>query len=307
MGTVEWSHLPEDVRPLATLDSEQRIAHIRAKRWVDYPHAARTLRRLEEIYVQPRSERMENLLLIGQSGMGKTMLVRKFERYSSVALKGTGTFRLQPVVVMLMPHDPTAPRFFLQLLKAVGVPPMDTFEGSAPRETTVLRVMKDLQTKVIVIDELNSVLAASPRQQRQFLQLLRWLSNELRVALVGVGVPETRHALLSDDQLRSRFMHLELPTWEEGADFKRFVTHLIWSLPLRAPSPIDSARVMQLLVGRTGGITLGVCKAIERAAIAAIRSGIERVDYSGLQDHDVWDGLEAPVAAGRSRQQDGRR
>ena len=67
----QWSHLPEDVRPLAALGNEDRIRHIRAKRWVDYPQADRVLRRLDEIYVQPRSERMENMLLIGQSGMGK--------------------------------------------------------------------------------------------------------------------------------------------------------------------------------------------------------------------------------------------
>jgi hypothetical protein len=49
-----------------------------------------------------------------------------------------------------------------------------------------------------------------------------------------------------------------------------------WILPLREPSPVDSSKLRRLLVERTGGITLGICKAFERAAIAAIRDGHER-------------------------------
>lgn len=295
MDNLDWPHLPEDIKPIAALSAERRISHIRAKRWITHPHAERVLRRLDEIYAQPRSDRMENMLLIGLSGMGKTTLIRKFERTYKIKLAEIGTVRLHPVVVMLMPHDPTGPRFYSQLLKAVGVPSIDTFEKSSPRETTVLRVLADLQVKIIIIDELNSVLAGTARQQRRFLQLLRWLSNELRVALVGVGVPETRHALLSDDQLRSRFMNLELPAWEEGPEYSQFVTRLIWSLPLREPSPVDSQKLLQMLIGRTGGVTLGTCKAIERAAIRAIQSGTERLDYQAFQNEEIWDGIEAPV------------
>jgi hypothetical protein len=42
-----------------------------------------------------------------------------------------------------------------------------------------------------------------PRQERLFPSLLRFLSNELRAALVYASVPKARHALLSDPQLRS--------------------------------------------------------------------------------------------------------
>ena len=58
---------------------------------------------------------------------------------------------------------------------------------------------------------------------------------------------------------------------------------------------------MQMLVGRTGGITLGTCKAIERAAIRAIRSGTERLDYQAFEHEEVWDGIEAPVTMGGHR------
>jgi hypothetical protein len=73
--------------------------------------------------------------------------------------------------------------------------------------------------------------------------------------------------------LRSRFTDIELPPWSLGEDLRDFVTRLTWSLPLREPSPVDSPKLRHLLVERTGGITLGICKAFERAAVAAIRGG----------------------------------
>ena len=30
----EFAHLPEDLRPVALLDAEARIAHIRSERWI---------------------------------------------------------------------------------------------------------------------------------------------------------------------------------------------------------------------------------------------------------------------------------
>ena len=71
---------------------------------------------------------------------------------------------------------------------------------------------------MLMIDAINSVLGGSARQQRQFLQLLRFLSNELQVAIVCAGVPEARFALLSDPQLRSRIFDVALDPWIAGPE-----------------------------------------------------------------------------------------
>jgi DNA replication protein DnaC len=80
MAAAEFAHLPQDVRPVAALDAEARIAHIRAERWVQHAAAERVLGYLHEALRQPPRVRMENILLVGESGMGKTMIVRKFGR-----------------------------------------------------------------------------------------------------------------------------------------------------------------------------------------------------------------------------------
>jgi hypothetical protein len=296
------AHLHPGVRQIALADDAVRLQAIRAKRWITHPPAARVLASLREALDQIPSDRMENLLLVAESGMGKTMLLRKFHRERAQAFDPVAGLQPHPVVLTLMPEDPSDEAFFVQVLKAVGAPvdlPRRLHRLSL-RETT-FRILRELGTRMLMIDEINSILVGSARQQRQFLQLLRFLSNELQVAIVCAGVPEARFALLSDPQLRSRVADVTLEPWTAGSELQAFVTMLVQSLPLRQPSPVDSVKLRRLLIERSGGITLSICRAVERAGIAAIRSGRERIELSGLDDPEIWRGLSPPEGVGRLR------
>ena len=78
-------------------------------------------------------------------------------------------------------------------------------------------------------------------------------------------------------------------------ELRDFVRRLAWSLPLRKPSPVDSPRLRRLLIERTGGVTLGICKAFERAAVAAIRGGAESIAFESFKDPEIWRGVAAPT------------
>ena len=291
--TEEFPHLAEEVRPFASLAAAERIAHIQAERWVPNAAAERALGCLQEAFDQPPRKRRENVLLLGESGMGKTMLIEKFARANAVPRDAVTGTHARPVLVVSAPPNPTEAELLDGVLEAVGAP-VEGHGRSGPRlRSVVMRLLRELGVRVLVIDEINSVLAGTARQQRLFLQLLRFLSNELGVALVCTGIPEARHVLLSDPQLRSRFSEVELPRWRAGEELREFVNRLTWSLPLRAPSPVDSPKLGALLVERSGGITLGICKALERAAIAAIRSGRECIELASFAEADVWRGVAA--------------
>lgn len=57
---------------------------------------------------------------------------------------------------------------------------------------------------VNVRSRLHNVLAGRGDVRREFLNLIRFLSNELRIPLVGVGTREAYLAIRSDDQLENR-------------------------------------------------------------------------------------------------------
>ena len=84
--------------------------------------AVQVLASLQEALEQPAGERMENLLLVAESGMGKTMLLRKFQRDHARPLDAASGVQPHPVVLILMAEDPSEEAFFVQVLKAVGAP-----------------------------------------------------------------------------------------------------------------------------------------------------------------------------------------
>ena len=297
MSESNLDHLHPAIRDIAGASDEVRLQAIRSKRWITHEPASRVLAILRETLEQPKSDRMENLLLLAESGMGKTMLMQKFRRDNAKSLDRENGVLPKPVVIALMPDEPSEEAFFVQILKSIDAPVHLPARRSklGLRETT-FRILRELQTRMLMIDEINSILVGSARQQRYFLQLLRFLSNELQVAIVCAGVPEARFALRSDPQLRSRVSDIALEPWSAGNELQSFVNLLVQVLPLRQPSPVDGTKIRRLLVERSGGITLSICKALERAGAAAIRNGNERIDLAALEDPAIWRGIASATS-----------
>ena len=296
MSELELGHLQPEFRAAARLPDPERVIRIRSERWIDHPVARNVLGELQEIVDQPPRGRMLNALLTAEPGMGKTMTLKKLVRENVKAPGRKTGVEAQPVLYVLMPELPTEDAFFGQVFAALGIPPIYHRETMRRRDAA-FRLLRESGTRALVIDEINSLLAGSPRQQRILLQLLRFLSNELGIALICAGAPEARQAMLTDPQLRSRFLHIELAPWRDDSDLRLFLARLVQSLPLRRPSPVDAPRLRRLVARRSSGLTWTICKAFERAAVAAIASGEERLDRSSLESQAVWRGL-APGLAG---------
>ena len=138
---------------------------------------------------------MPNLLLVGPTNNGKTMIVEKFRRaHPAIAAteSGDGAARI-PVVKVQMPAGPDEGRFFGAILDALGMP-CGARDRIAAKQDTAVRVMRATGARLLVIDELHNLLSGTAMQQRRLLNLLRWLGNELQIPLVGVGTPPRRSA-----------------------------------------------------------------------------------------------------------------
>lgn len=272
---TEFPHLYPGAGRIAALSAEERIVRIRADRWVSYPRAEAALAKLETLMSFPERARMPNLLLVGESGMGKTMIIEKFTRDHAASFDDTTGRLHMPVVAVQMVSGPDETRFYRRILAAIGAPepPRATL---AVLESLALRLLTELRPHMLVIDEIHSLQAGTVREQARFLNMLRFLGNELRVPLVCVGTEQARNALRTDAQLVRRFEAFALPPWREGVDFTGLMSTLTRSLPLRRESQIDE-KALSRIISVTGGITSGIFSIMSQLAIAAIETGEERI------------------------------
>src|SRR5215813_15473634 len=92
------SHLTATAQAAAVLPDAERIARIRAERWIGYSRAREALVTLEDLLTHPVRQRMPNLLLIGPTNNGKSMLIEKFRRAHCVEPTPAAEVETLPVV-----------------------------------------------------------------------------------------------------------------------------------------------------------------------------------------------------------------
>lgn len=282
-GAGGCPHLDPAYRKFAGLPDDERIAWIRADRWIGFDQAGLALARLENLLTYPARDRMPCLLIYGDTGMGKTKIVRKFERaHPPKFCQVTGVDR-RPVVVAQVPSEPLERDLYRELLSSMGAPAMAG--GTLAREKDVCRaLLRTVGAKMIILDEVNGMLAGTYRQQRIFLNAIRFLANDLRVPLVCAGTDLARQALLTDGQLAERFEALHLKPWKNDAAFAGLLKSLGHILPLREPSDLTGPATRSRVHALTSGVTARIFRLIETAAEAAVHSGRERLDARSFGD-----------------------
>ncbi|EEA8480211.1 TPA: TniB family NTP-binding protein, partial [Escherichia coli] len=110
----------------------------------------------------------------------------------------------------------------------------------------------------------------------------RFLGNELRIPLVGVGTRDAYLAIRSDDQLENRFEPMMLPVWEANDDCCSLLASFAASLPLRRPSPIATLDMARYLLTRSEGTIGELAHLLMAAAIVAVESGEEAINHRTL-------------------------
>ncbi|WP_199229711.1 TniB family NTP-binding protein [Azospirillum sp. TSO22-1] len=284
----DFQHLHVAYRPFAASPDDDRIARVRADRWIQYPAADAALARLADVMSYPPRDRMPCLLLYGDTGMGKTMIIRRFTRAHMPNFEHASGLTTMPVVAFQMPPEPDEADFYGELFTALGAPQRVSSRPPAKQIRDLCRqLLRTMGTRLLIIDEVHAMLAGTYRQQRIFLNTIRFLANDLRIPLVCAGTDLARQALLTDPQLAERFDALHLPRWRDGEPFRRLLASLCAVLPLRKPSDLDSADVRKRVLELTDGVTVRICRLIETAAVDAIRSGREHLDLSSFTSDSV--------------------
>jgi Bacterial TniB protein len=288
--TGELDHLHPPFRTIAAKSADERIDWIRQDRWIHYLRADQALKQFDQLLAHPPRTRMPCLLLTGAPGMGKTHIVQKFVRDNPPVFDDMqGTTRV-PVVAMQMPPEPLEQDFCEEFLMALGAV-ISTGLSVVSLRVRARKFARQFGVRLLIIDEIHSMLAGTFRQQRRFLNSLRFLANDLHLPIVCVGIGEAYQALTTDQQLADRFGEFELPPWCNDASFAQLLKTFGTMFPLRAASDLCDPKIRQRILALTEGITVRICRVLEVAAIAAIRDGSETITLDSFKGSETAAGL----------------
>ncbi|CAM5314315.1 hypothetical protein ATER59S_00031 [Aquamicrobium terrae] len=278
----DLGHLPSKLRAVAAGDDAGRSAFIQGQWWIGYPQAQAALDLLTAaIENEPGRVRPQCFLLLGPTNNGKSMIIEKFRRgHTPPAQPGRDEENI-PVVVVQMLTDPSVVRFYQHLLEVLGAPVRRTARKH-DLEAQALSILRRVGAKVLIIDELHNILAGSSPAQREFLNLLRFLGNELRIPILGAGTRDAYLAIRTDPQLENRFHPIILPVWEEGDELGRLIQSFVATFPLRKPSFLNSADLQRWILARTGGTIGEIAALLRSAAVAAVESEEEAINQRSL-------------------------
>jgi GTPase SAR1 family protein len=292
-------HLQPGIRHLLQLTSAERILYIEKDNWIGYPRAKLVLNKLQNLYLHPQRQRMPNLLIIGPSNNGKSMIIEKFcrdyppikkpiKRYWQKEIDERNVLVEMPILSVQMLPVPDTRRFYRSILDKLRL--SDGIETSllnaAPFEANIISVLNHYKVKMLIIDEIHNLLAGRNDKQHEFLNALRYLGNALKIPIVCVGTKDAYLAIRSDAQLENRFEPFLLTVWKAGQEYESLLASIVSVLPLKCLSNLNHPLLSNYILEKSDGILGEIFTLIRRAAIMAVNSGNEMIDEAILKKID---------------------
>lgn len=273
-----------EIVPAATaaLSDEERIRLIRKRPWIGYSRATRIRDQLENLLAYPKTHRMPNLALIAETNNGKSMLLKNFCKRHGPPEDPNVDRTTLPVLMIQTPPEPDEGRLYRALLERLFA----TGSHREPADAMFSRlrvILRELDARMLVLDEFNNALAGNPVKQRRFLNAVRYIGNELQMPIVAAGTPEALVAIQSDPQLANRFEPAFLPKWKLDEECARFLASAEKVLCLRQPSNLVEPRFAQRLLEVSEGTVGEIMDILRRLAEHAIRTKEERITRDMLK------------------------
>lgn len=281
-----FPHLGDAARAVIDRSGEDRIRFLSQEHWVGYARAVSILDRLHELAAAPHHTRVQNVLLVGEPANGKTTLVTRFEATDGVRHQDANGDPVCPVILAQAPPSADEKALYISILERFWAP----YRASEPvvrLRYQVIHMMRACQVRMLIIDELHSVLTGTTLKQREVMNALKLLCNELRIPIVGVGTREAVRVLHTDPQHASRFDVVSLPLWKLDKDFQRLLASFERLLPLRDPSGLHAPEMARKLHFLCEGNIGNLSRLLNSCARVAIENAIERISLE-LLDRHAW-------------------
>lgn len=224
--------------------------------WIAFDEARNAVETIVDVAHDDPEERPTCIVLVGDSGMGKTSILREVQRRLTADFPEPpdwGEARYQPVLRTVIPSSPTSLKINLALLWQQGWPVTSTTHKVA--DLRVVDLLGKQGTRLVAVDNVHVILTASGKARRDTLDAFRYLMSAGNVPLVVAGLDVAEYIFSEDVELASRSIILRLPLWEPGEASQRLIRALARGMGLVEPDRLAEPDLAEPICVASHGVT----------------------------------------------------
>lgn len=274
-------HLKEDVKIIASSSDKERINYVKSDFWIPYTRSTAILDRFDDLLTYPRTHRMPNFLLVGDTNNGKTALLNKFNQKFKPSVDEIHGTQLD-VLMIQAPPDPDERRLYNVILDRL-MAAYKLNDRVDKKHFQVMQLFSSLNLKILIIDEIHNILHGSYNKQRGFLTVLKYLANELKIIIIAAGTKDAIRVINTDPQLANRFDPIILQKWKMNEEYLRLLISFERLLPLREKSNLVSKEISHTILSMSEGTIGEISKLLKDATILCIENGLEQITTEVLE------------------------
>lgn len=287
----DGAHLTEKTRAYLAVAGEDRILQNWSSIWIGHHDAKHVHSKLDMMLKTPPSSRPKNLLVYGESNVGKSTILERWanavNEKAAVAAdvedpEAMGDWAVLPVVRVQTPPKGDEGWLYDNILRAMGFPLPISYSPAA-KCRTALKLLANNQTKIVMLDEFHNALSGRFDQRLHFNVVIKNLTNESGLPLVVAGVETVDLVFRKEDQLHRRFSRIKLEAWRDNEDWRKLLRSFERLIPLKHPSVLAQPEMATTLYEVSNGRIGDLSDVLKEAAIRAILSGEERITPDMIQ------------------------
>ena len=270
-------HLLDHVRPYLDRSVEDRIAYIRVPRWIGHHVAKQAHEHLADLLSRPPALRTRGLILVGPYANGKTMIAERF------AVEHLKAAEQQRVWVVQTREGAGLAHFYGSILQALRAP-VGNGRDVGRKAEQLDHLLDSLKPKILIFDEFHNALRGRSRDVEAVLAFLRRIGRQYDISPVLIGEVAVYDFINATDEMASRFELLAVPRWQYGEEFLALLDSLEGALPLARGSDLSDEPLARKIFQLSEGLIGEIVAIVTAAAVAAVRSGTERITKAGIDE-----------------------
>lgn len=172
-----------------------------------FHHVKQVMSRMDELFTyQCADEEPEHLFVLGESGVGKSTILKRFrDKYPRIE---HDDFTEIPVLYVVVQPGCTIKRLANSMLLELGSKFWNKGNEEELRHQLVC-LLRACKVRLVILDEVNHLVDRGRAQtHHNIADWIKGLSDTVGVSFVLAGIPRAERLVATNDQLRSRFREL---------------------------------------------------------------------------------------------------